>query len=799
MATINGTPGPDLQRGTAESDIISGLTGNDTLYGLGANDQLLGNEDNDTLWGGKGNDIARGDIGNDQIFGDRGSDILYGDDGIDTLTGGNDRDIFVLSRGSDIITDFVKGQDAIGLTNSLNFNDFNIAPGSGNNTGSTIISDRQNGQVLAILQGVDSSSLSSSDFTANITPLPPAIGTDDNNNLATARNLGAIAPTPQTVSDFVGDGNPANFYRFSLTAPTKITANLTGLRSDADFSLIQDINGNNKVDAQDILESSENEATQQETISQDLLPGNYFLLVNQFEGNTNYNLSLSGTPVNAPIPPNDNTVATARNVTLTSAPQTFSGSVSDIDSDDYYRINVTSQSDVNLKLSFANATENADVDLFLARDSNGDGEIDSDEIIDASENPGSNLEEISLNALEAGEYIVLVEQIETSSGSTNYTLEASATPDITPATPIPPSTTPEYNTYFGYGNIDAAAAVSRAGGRSPFPDVPNITGAVPNNNVSDLNSINAPEVWNQGITGKGVIVAVLDTGVDVKHPDLASNIWVNSGEIPDNGVDDDNNGFIDDVNGYNFSDNTSDPSEVPGENAFGHGTHVAGTIAGKKNGAIADVNGDLYDITGVAYDAQIMAVRVLVGQRGAGRFASPVAAGIDYAVANGAKVINMSLANRESDANQPKDQPDTRAALERARQAGVHVVAIAAGNNRNKFAKGQVTRPAQPSRLSQNNLAIAVGALDSKNLQFADFSNPAGVDPINFVSAPGVGVLSATPDNTYKPMNGTSMAAPHVAGVMALMLQANPNLSPGQLEQILIQTANPIGITGIPV
>lgn len=779
MATINGTLGPDLLRGTAAADIISGLAGNDTLVG------------------GKGNDIARGGRGNDRIFGDRGNDILYGDNGIDTLTGGSGRDIFVLSQGPDIITDFVKGQDAIGLTNSFNFNNLNITAGSANNAGSTIIANRQDGQVLAILQGVESSKISPSDFTANLTPLPPAIATGGN-NLATARNLGAIAATPQTVSDFLGDDKPENFYRFSLAGPTKITANLTGIRSDADLALIQDINGNGKVDAQDIIAISENENTQPETITKDLRPGNYFLLVNQFEGDTNYNLSLSGTPVNAPIGANDNTVATARNVALSSTPQTFSDSVSDIDSDDYYRINVTEQSDVNLKLSFANATENADVDLLIAQDSNGDGEIDKDEIIEQSENPGSNPEEISLNALKPGEYIVLVEESEISSSSTNYTLEASATPDNTPAAALARSTTPGYNTYFGYGNINAAAAVSRAAGKSTFPDVPDITGAAPQNNVSDLNSIKAPEVWNQGFTGKGVIVAVLDDGVDVKHPDLVGNIWVNSREIPNNGVDDDGNGFIDDVNGYNFSDNTGDPSPPPGEEGSDHGTHVAGTIAAKKNGAIADVNGDLYDITGVAYDAQIMAVRVLDGKKGAGKFVDPVAAGIDYAVANGAKVINMSLGVPGSDADQPQDDPDIREALERARQAGIHVVAIAAGNNRNKFPEGQVTRPAQPSRLSQDNLAISVGALDSKNLQFANFSNPAGVDPINFVSAPGVGVLSTTPGNTYDSMNGTSMAAPHVAGVMALMLQANPNLSPGQLEQILIQTANPRGITGIP-
>ncbi|MEG4802882.1 S8 family serine peptidase [Microcoleus sp. ARI1-B5] len=794
MATINGTPGPDLLNGTPQADIINGLAGDDRLNGKGDSDQLFGNAGNDTLAGGKGNDIARGGAGNDRIFGDRGNDVLYGDRGIDTLTGGRGRDIFVVGQGLDIVTDFVKGLDAIALTNGLNFNSVNVAPGSANNAGNTIITNRQNGEVLAILQGVDSSSITSSDFTANLTPLqaPTITGGSD---LASARSIGAIAPAPQTVSDFVGDDKPENFYRFSLTAPTKITANLTGLRADADLSLIQDINGNGKIDAQDILDISENEGNQPETITKDLRPGNYFLLVDQFEGDTNYNLSISGTPVTAPADASGNTVATARNVTLDATPQTFSDSVSDIDSDDYYRINLTSQSDVNLRLTFSDATANTDVNLYLAQDSNGDGEIDEDEIIDESENAQTNPEQISLNALKPGQYIVLVEESEISSGSTNYTLEASATPDDTPATAIPPSTTPGYNSFFGYGNINAAAAVARAAGRSTYPDVPDITGAVPNNNVSDLNRINAPEVWNQGITGKGIIVAVLDTGVDVKHPDLAKNIWVNSREIAGNGVDDDNNGFVDDVNGYNFSDNTPDPSPVSGENASWHGTHVAGTIAGLKNGAQDDVNGDKYDITGVAYDAQIMAVRVLGGKGGAGKFANPVAAGIDYAVKNGAKVINMSLGVRGSDAQQPPDQPATRAALERARQAGVSVVAISAGNNRNKFPEGEVTRPALPSRLSQNNLAISVGALDSKNLQFADFSNPAGVDPINFISAPGVDVLSAKSGNTYGLSDGTSMAAPHVAGVMALMLQANPNLSPSQLEQILIQTANPTGIT----
>jgi len=353
----------------------------------------------------------------------------------------------------------------------------------------------------------------------------------------------------------------------------------------------------------------------------------------------------------------------------------------------------------------------------------------------------------------------LVEQYE---GDTNYTLQLSATPDTTPARPIPASTTPNYDSFFGYGLINAAGAVAAATGRAtPFADIPDLSGAVPNNNVVDLNRINAPEVWNQGFTGQGVIVAVLDTGVDLKHPDLQANIWVNTDEIPGNGVDDDKNGYVDDVNGYDFSDNDADPSPVLSEEQAPHGTHVAGTIAALRNGVTTDINGNQYDMTGVAYNAQIMPIRVLGGQNGAGRFQDPVAAGIDYAVANGAKVINMSLGFGGSDADQPSDDPLVRAALERARAAGVHVVAISAGNNRDDFAEGEVTQPALPARLAANNLAIAVGALDSRNLQFAAFSNPAGVTPYNFVSAPGVDILSTTPGNTYDgTYDGTSMAAP---------------------------------------
>lgn len=145
----------------------------------------------------------------------------------------------------------------------------------------------------------------------------------------------------------------------------------------------------------------------------------------------------------------------------------------------------------------------------------------------------------------------------------------------------------------------------------------------------------------------------------------------------------------------------------------------------------------------------------------------------------------MSLGGPEPDA------PILVDALQFARQQGVVVVA-ASGNEKQLGA----TAPGYPARQSINNLALAVGAVDI-NRQVADFSNPASSSfgAYDFVVAPGVGIISTLPNNSYDSWDGTSMATPHVAGVVALMLQANPNLSPDQVEQILRETANPNGIT----
>ncbi len=308
-----------------------------------------------------------------------------------------------------------------------------------------------------------------------------------------------------------------------------------------------------------------------------------------------------------------------------------------------------------------------------------------------------------------------------------------------------------YNYNDGYGLINAAAAVAEAADKKTFADVPNLGG---NNWGADL--VKAPEAWAQGYTGKGVVVAVVDTGVDRNHQDLKDNIWTNSKEIAGNGKDDDGNGYVDDVNGWNFDGNNNNTLDVAG-----HGTHVSGTIAGEKND---------FGVTGIAYDAKIMPVKVL-DDSGSGSY-NAIAQGIRYAADNGANVINLSLGG-----SYPNSALES--ALKYASSKGA-IVVMAAGNDGG-------LQPGYPAHYADET-GIAVGAVD-KNNNLADFSNRAGIQPLTYVTAPGVDVYSTIPNNKYASYSGTSMATPHVAGVVALMLSANPKLTDAQVRQILADTS----------
>lgn len=347
----------------------------------------------------------------------------------------------------------------------------------------------------------------------------------------------------------------------------------------------------------------------------------------------------------------------------------------------------------------------------------------------------------------------------------------SATPTTISANNI--SNLGSFDSRFGFGLVNAAAAVAKAKGVATFPDVPDLGG---NNWGRDL--IKAPEVWAQGLTGDGIVIAVIDSGIDYKHPDLTGNIWSNSGENgvdtqgrnkANNGLDDDGNGFVDDFRGWDFVNRDNDPMDDNN-----HGTHISGLVAAKNDGV---------GMTGTAPTAKIMPLKIL-DSTGSGRIRDEIAA-VNYAVANGAKIINVSLGGEQLN-------DDELNAIRAAEAKGVIVVS-AAGNDGGT----QVDYPAKFA----NEVGIAVGSIQ-RNKQFADYSSRAGTEVIDYFIAPGgdggradSGDIYSTvplsvPGTPYRYFAGTSMAVPQVSGVIALMLQANPNLTPAQIKRILAETAN---------
>src|SRR6476661_5391845 len=454
----------------------------------------------------------------------------------------------------------------------------------------------------------------------------------------------------------------------------------------------------------------------------------------------------------------------ARDLGVLGGTQTIADAVSNARPNGLYRFTLPATSD--FKLSVSGLT--ADVDVALIKDLNGDNFIDFTDIIAASQQPDLSPESIDINGLAAGTYFVRVYQYQ---GSTNFTLNLSTTPAT--ISDNNPSNLQGFDSRFGFGLVNAAAAVAKAEGVPTFPDVLDLGG-----DEWGRDLIKAPEVWAKGLTGDGIVVAVIDSGVDYNHPDLTGNIWSNAGETgvdalgrnkASNGVDDDNNGFVDDFRGWDFVNNDNDPMD---DNS--HGTHIAGLVAAKKDGV---------GITGTAPTAKIMPLKIL-DSAGVGKIRDEINA-INYAVANGAKIINVSLGGQQLNAQELD--------AIRAAEAQGAIVISAAGNDAR-------LQPDYPARFA-NEVGIAVGAV-SRNGLFADYSNQAGAEGINYFVAPGgdggradSGDVYSTvplsqPGIPYRYFAGTSMAVPQVAGVIALMLQANPSLTPADIKRILAETAN---------
>ena len=271
----------------------------------------------------------------------------------------------------------------------------------------------------------------------------------------------------------------------------------------------------------------------------------------------------------------------------------------------------------------------------------------------------------------------------------------------------------------------------------------------------DIGLAEAWELYDGG--SRDVVVALVDTGIDYTHEDLAGRIWTNVDEIPGNGIDDDGNGYVDDVYGWNFYSDTNDVY-VGTEDA--HGTHGAGTIA-----ANAD-NG-----TGIAGIVQsdhvkVMAVKALGGSDGSGTTASIIQA-IQYAEANGAQICNLSLGSSQNDP-----------ALYRTMASSDMLFVVAAGNDGTDLE----TSPSYPASYDLDNVISVANIRYDGELDPTSSYGAASVD----LAAPGSYILSTTPGGTYSYMTGTSMAAPMVSAAAAMVYSAFPNATLADVKDILL-------------
>ncbi len=269
-------------------------------------------------------------------------------------------------------------------------------------------------------------------------------------------------------------------------------------------------------------------------------------------------------------------------------------------------------------------------------------------------------------------------------------------------------------------------------------------------------ALGAKEAWTQS-SGAGVLVAVLDTGVQLNHPDLAANIWTNPGEIAGNRIDDDKDGIVDDVHGANmfdFSANVDDDN--------GHGTHVAGIVAARQGNGVGG--------SGIAPDAKILPVKVLDSTMAGNTDA--LAFGIRYAVDRGAKILNVSV-----NADAPTDT--VKAAVRYAGDHGAIIVASSGNNGRNID-----LQPSYPASLADP-AVFSVAAADEAGLLW-QLSN-TGLLSVD-LAAPGEHIASTARGSSYQSRTGTSAAAPFVAGSLALLSSARPDLSMTALRDAVEDT-----------
>ena len=279
----------------------------------------------------------------------------------------------------------------------------------------------------------------------------------------------------------------------------------------------------------------------------------------------------------------------------------------------------------------------------------------------------------------------------------------------------------------------------------------------------DIHIEPAWDIYMQSAARRPVTVALIDTGVDISHPELSDAIWTNPGEIPGDGIDNDSNGYVDDINGWNFC--SANPQVFIGEEDT-HGTHAAGTIAGRWDGK---------GITGIADSdyVKIMVLKVLESDEGKGS-SENVKAAIRYAEANGAEICNLSIGASEYD-------PELEELMGNSRMLFV----VSAGNGDSRgYGYDLDERPAYPASYPSENIITVSNLMFDGSLYESSNFGRISAD----LAAPGTYILSTLPYGRYGFMTGTSMAAPMVTGTAALAASCNPQRRMAEIRQDILNS-----------
>lgn len=279
--------------------------------------------------------------------------------------------------------------------------------------------------------------------------------------------------------------------------------------------------------------------------------------------------------------------------------------------------------------------------------------------------------------------------------------------------------------------------------------------------------------WEQGYNffqniegGRETIVALIDTGVDITHFELEDSIWINEKEIKDNGIDDDYNGYIDDIWGYNF--NGKNNNVMPENRSEVHGTHAAGIIVARHNNM---------GTKGIAYNENIKIMPLKVLDSNESGYMSSVIAAINYAKNKGAKICNISLGAYTYDYNIDqviKNNPDM-------------IFIVSAGNGMDYVGYSLDERDVYPAKLDYDNvITVSNAAFDGSKFVSANYGSYVDI------FAPGTFILSTAPYNDFAYMTGTSMAAPFVSAVCAMIHCKFPNVPMKDYKKIIIEGASPV-------